>query len=146
MSEAGRHHDALRMSEWQKGGVRYAKLKRIVPEYLSPRMANAFFVAVNSGGGRARLANPFTPFQREYVLVASSGKLVVLALRLAGVFRASIKGIVFDGSPDDAELRWRNGTLLVNGMPYEPISFHEEDAHKVAEELGLQRARPSGPS
>lgn len=133
------------MSDWQKGGVRYAKLKRIVPEYLSPRKVDAFFVGVNSGGGKARLANPFTPFQREYVLIASSGRLVVLALRRPGVFRASIKGIVFDGSPDEAELRWRDGTLFANKMPYEPISFHEEDAQTVAKELGLYSPSPLGP-
>jgi hypothetical protein len=126
-----------RISEWQKGGVRYAKLKRIVPKYLGPRAVDAFFVGVKSGGGRSRLSNPLTPFQCEYVLVASSGKLVVLALRRPGVFRASIKGVVFDGSPEDAELQWRDGTLFIEGMPYEPISFHEEDAQKVAEELGL---------
>ncbi|MBS1878607.1 MAG: hypothetical protein JST31_03745 [Actinobacteria bacterium] len=126
------------ISEWQKGGVPYAKLRRIVPEYLNPQEVDAFFVAVNRGGGRARLVNPFTPFQREYVLVATgAGNLVVLALRRPGVFRASIKGIVFDGSSKDAELRWRDGTLFVNRMPYEPISFHEEDAQKVAEGLGL---------
>jgi|GEM_PF-2410693 len=126
-----------RLSEWQRGGVRYAKLKRIVPEYLDPREVDAFFVAVNSGGGSARLVNPFTPFQREYVLVASSGQLVILALRRPGVFRASIKGVVFDRSPDEAELQWRDGTLFVDKMPYEPISFHDEDARAVAGELGL---------
>ena len=126
-----------RVSDWQKGGVRNAKLKRIVPEYLSPRDVDAFFVAVNSGGGRARLVNPFTPFQREYAVVASSGRLVILALRRPGVFRASIRGIVFDGSPNDGSLQWQEGTLFVNKMPYEPISFHEEDAQAVREALGF---------
>lgn len=98
---------AERIDEWQKGGVRFAKLKRIVPEYLDPRKVDAFFVAVNSGGGKSRLVNPFAPFQREYVVAASSGRLVILALRRPGVFRASIKGTVFDGSPEEAEVQWR---------------------------------------
>jgi hypothetical protein len=128
---------ADRIDEWQKGGIRFAKLKRIVPEYLDPRKVDAFFVAVNSGGGKSRLVNPFTPFQREYVVAACSGRVVVLALRRPGVFRASIKGTVFDGSPEGADVQWRDGTLFVNKLPYEPISFHEEDAQAVAEALGL---------
>lgn len=98
---------------------------------------DAFFVAVNSGGGRAMLVNPFTPFKREYVVVASSGRLVILALRRPGVFSASIKGIVFDGSPQEGDVQWREGTLFVSRVPYEPIAFHEEDAGAVADALGL---------
>lgn len=67
------------ISDWQKGGLRYAKLKRVVPEFLAPVRLDAFFVAVRSRGGRFRLFNPFTPLQREYVIAATNENAIVLS-------------------------------------------------------------------
>lgn len=35
-------------------------------------------------------------------------------------------------------MQWRDGALFVNELPYEPISFHEEDAQAAAEALGME--------
>jgi hypothetical protein len=32
-------------NDWLKGGLRYAKLKDVTPEYLEPEAVEAFFVA-----------------------------------------------------------------------------------------------------
>lgn len=124
-----------RVSDWQKGGLRYVKLKQVVPEFLAPTQVLAFFVAVRSHGGLFRLINPFTPFQREFVIVATSDGLAVLKLRRPGVFRASIAGIGYQGSADDAGASWHDGKFIVHGTSYQPIAFHREDAEQVAELL-----------
>lgn len=120
-------------SEWQKGGIRYAKLKEIVPEYLAPAEVQAFFVGVKGRGGAIRLINPLSPLQREYVIATTTEGLVVLRLRRPGVFRASIKGTVLSKSKSDADVAWSDGRLVVDGETYQPIAFHREDAERVAQ-------------
>lgn len=119
------------VSDWQKGGLRYAKLKEIVPEYLSPAEVLAFFVAVTSAGGSTRLVNPLSPLQREYVLAATTRGLVILRLRRPGVFRASIRDTIYEGH-DPSAVRWDGSKFVVDGRPYVPIAFHREDAERVA--------------
>jgi hypothetical protein len=126
------------IGDWKKGGLRYRKLKRIVPSYLEPAELHGFFVGVPVSGGTLRLANPFTPlFQREYVIAATSDGVSVLRLRLPGVFRASISGRVYEQSGNDPEVRWDGQTFVVGGESYRPIAYHDEDAALVAE--GLSR-------
>jgi hypothetical protein len=119
------------ISDWQKGGMRYAKLTKIVPEFLAPEQVQAFFVGVK-GGGRFRLINPFSPLQREYVIAATTEYLVVLRLRRPGVFRASVADVVYRVKSKEADLQWENGELTVGNVSYRPISFHGEDAEEVA--------------
>jgi hypothetical protein len=116
-------------SDWQKGGIRYAKLKEVVPAYLAPEEVQAFFVAVRRGG-KGRLFNPFTPFEREFVIAATPDGVRVLKLKLPGVFRASVKSMVFQG--DGEVVSWDDERLTVAGASYRPISFHAEDAEEVA--------------
>jgi hypothetical protein len=119
------------VSDWQKGGLRYAKLKEIIPAYLAPVKVLAFFVAVRSAGGPLRLANPFSPLQREYVLVATTNGLAILSLRRPGVFRASIQETIYECHPP-IEIGWEKGKVVVAGQPpYAPIAFHREDAEQV---------------
>ena len=66
------------VSDWQRGGVRYLKLKEIVPEALKPAQVQGFFVAVRSHGGLLRLINPLTILQREYVIAATDKGVAVL--------------------------------------------------------------------
>lgn len=121
------------VSEWQKGGLRYAKLKEIVPSYLAPADVLSFFVAVSSAGERLRLINPFTPLQREYVLAATTDGLAILALRRPGVFRASIRDTRFE-APRPVDINWEDGKVVVEGQPpYVPIAFHREDAQRVVQ-------------
>jgi hypothetical protein len=121
------------ISDWQKGGVRYANLKTVVPAFLAPEKVDLFFVGVR-GGGRGRLLNPFTPLQREYVIVATPAGVRVLKLKLPGVFRASVKSIVFEGGAD--EVSWDGRRMYVGDVSYAPISFHDEDAEEVGRLLG----------
>lgn len=116
-------------SDWQKGGIRYAKLKKIVPDYLAPEVVQAFFVAVR-GAGKGRLFNPFTPFVREFVIAVTPDGIRVLQLKLPGVFRASIKHQVFEGT--GGVVSWNGERMVIDGTSYRPISFHAEDAEKVA--------------
>jgi hypothetical protein len=116
-------------SDWQKGGIRYAKLKEIVPAYLAPEKVEAFFVAVR-GARRGRLLNPFTPLHREFVVAATPTGVKVLRLKLPGVFRASIKSTVFEGHGE--AVSWNGKQMVVDGVAYKPISFHTEDAQDVA--------------
>lgn len=127
------------VSEWQKGGLRYAKLKEIVPAYLAPAEVLAFFVGVRSAGGAFRLINPFTPLQREYVLAATTNGLAILSLRRPGVFRASIAETVYKVQQPSA-ITWEDGKVLVDGaFAYMPIAFHQEDAKQVVELLANGR-------
>jgi hypothetical protein len=119
------------IADWQKGGLRYAKLMKIVPEFLAPEQVRAFFVGVK-GGGRFRLINPFSPLQREYVIAATTDYLVVLRLRRPVVFRASIADVAYRVKSKEADLQWENGELTVGDVSYQPISFHGQDAEEVA--------------
>lgn len=84
----------------------------------------------------ARLANPFTPFQRAYVIAATTDGIVVLKLRLPGVFRASISGVVYEAPKGSAKVQWQEGRLIVDGVTYAPIAFHQEDAERVVALVG----------
>jgi hypothetical protein len=123
-------------SDWQKGGIRYAKLKEVVPGYLAPEEVEGFFVAVR-GVGKRRLFNPFTPFEREFVIAATPDGVRVLKLKLPGVFRASVRSMVFQGGGE--AVSWDGERLHIAGTPYRPISFHAEGAEEVARLLA-----PSG--
>jgi len=119
-------------SDWQKGGLRYARLKQVVPEFLAPASLHGFIVAVRQGGGRLRLFNPLSPLQREFVVAVTDQGVVVLWLRQPGVFRASIGGVVYEASNQEAEVRWSEGKLVVAGVAYQPIAFHSDDAEVLA--------------
>jgi len=117
-------------SDWLKGGLRYAKLKDIVPEYLAPEPVEAFFVAVGGRGRWPRLLNPLSPFQREYVVAVTAKKVFVLRLKRPAVFRASIDKIVSE-TRREAAAKWDNGRVVLGETSYWPISFHSEDAEEL---------------
>jgi hypothetical protein len=123
------------ISDWQRGGVRYLKLKEIVPEFLKPSPVQKFFVAVRGHGGLFRLINPLSPLQREYVIALTDDELVVLRLRRPGVFRASIARVDYRTSLDEAAVEWRDGIFAVGHVAYHPIAFHNEDAEEVVQLL-----------
>lgn len=131
-------------SDWQKGGVRYAKLKVVVPEYLAPAEVLAFFVAVRRGSS-LRLINPFSPLQREYVIAATTTGVSVLRLRRPGVFRASIGETVAAGVVAPENVAWKDGRMTICGVAYQPISFHGPDAEAVAK-LARQSSVSGGES
>ncbi len=124
-----------RVSDWQKGGLRYLKLKELVPDFLAPAQIRGFFVAVRNHGGKFRLFNPFTPLQREYVIAATTDGVAVLRLRRPGVFRASIADVLYQASAEQAGVDWHDGRFAVGGVKYQPIAFHQEDAERVARML-----------
>lgn len=118
-------------SDWLKGGLRYAKLKGSVPEYLAPEPVEAFFVAVAGRGRLPRLLNPLSPFQREYVIATTSGKVVVLRLKRPGVFRATIDKVSYETRREGASIEWDAGKVVLAGTEYWPISFHGDDAKEL---------------
>jgi len=126
-------------SDWQKGGLRYAKLQGLVPEFLKPASVCMFFVGVRSQGGSFRLFNPLSPLQKEYVVAATDDGIAILWLRRPGVFRASIGGIVYKSHDKEANVQWDDGKLLVAGVAYEPIAFHDEDAEGLARLVNERR-------
>ncbi|MET0558902.1 MAG: hypothetical protein ABW065_09570 [Solirubrobacterales bacterium] len=130
------------LMKWQKGGLRYAKLQRIVPDFFAPEKALAFFVGVKSRGGETRLLNPFTPFQREYVIAVTADELAVLRLRLPGVFRASIAGVDYRSPRANLAFEWKDGRLSLGHVSYAPISFHGQDAEQLVEILRSHRVTP----
>lgn len=130
--KATRVNSSSYISEWRKGGFRYLKLKEILPDFLAPSPMRAFFLGVRGLGGKSRLINPFTPFQREYVIAATTEEVVVIRVKRPGVFRAAIDRVVFRGSPDEGDLRWEGSRLSIAGKSYQPISFHKGDAEDLA--------------
>lgn len=118
-------------SDWLKGGLRYAKLKDVVPEYLAPESVEAFFVAVAGRGRLPRILNPLSPLQREYVIAITTGKVVVLRLKRPGIFRATIDKVFYEASREDAAIEWDAGKVAIAGTEFWPISFHEDDAKEL---------------
>lgn len=118
-------------NDWLKGGLRYAKLKDVVPEYLEPEPVEAFFVAVGGRGRLPRLLNPLSPLQREYVVAVTIEKVIVLKLKRPGVFRASVGGVVHEVRRENATSRWENGRVVLDDADYWPISFHDDDAKAI---------------
>jgi hypothetical protein len=118
-------------SDWLKGGLRYAKLKNAVPDYLAPEPVDAFFIAVAGRGRLPRLLNPFSPLQREYVVAVTAEKVIVLRLKLPGVFRATIDKVVYEARREDVAIRWDNDKVVLGNTDYWPISFHGDDAEEL---------------
>lgn len=118
-------------NDWLKGGLRYAKLKSVIPAYLSPEPVEAFFVAVAGRGHLPRLLNPFSPLQREYVVAATPEKVFVLKLKRPGVFRASIGGVNHEAHREAVDCKWVDDKFVLDGVDYWPISFHGEDAEAL---------------
>jgi len=124
------------ITDWQKGGVRYAKLRRIVLSFLAPERVDQFFIAVKGRGGAALLFDPFVTLKREYVVVLAGDEVVVLRLKRPGVFRAAVAGVESRVSRAQVDAKWRDGKLFLDGVGYHPIAFHHEDAEEVAGLLG----------
>jgi len=126
-------------NDWQKGGLRYAKLKQIIPSFTSPADTEVFFVGVRRKGGAFRLINPFSPLQREYAIAATPDEVLVLRLKRPGVFRAAIKNLEYRDRLDTADLRWKDGRLYVADVAYQPIAFHDEDAKALLDYVNERR-------
>jgi hypothetical protein len=120
------------LDEWKKGGLRYTLLKQRVPDFLAPVELRCFFVAVRKFGGLLRLTGLITLFQREYVIAATDNGVSVLLLKRPGVFSATIAGSTYEASLDEAKAKWKSGGLILDGVEYRPIAFHDEDALDVA--------------
>jgi hypothetical protein len=78
-----------------------------------------------------RLLNPFSPFQREYVVAVTAGKVFVLKLKRPGVFRTSIGGVIYDANREDVAAKLENGKVVLGEAGYWPISFHGDDAEAL---------------
>ncbi|HEU5104990.1 MAG TPA: hypothetical protein VFU11_04040 [Solirubrobacterales bacterium] len=119
-------------SDWQKGGLRYTRLRENLFKQLAPEELKGFFIARRGRTRASGLFNPFLMLRREYVVVVTAKKLLILVLKRPGIFRASVATVEADASLEAVASRWCGGHLVVDGRPYWPISFHREDAEEVA--------------
>jgi hypothetical protein len=117
--------------EWLKGGLRQKLLRQRVPAYLEPASVQAFFIGVRKRGGRKRLINPFSIFDREYVIAATNRGISVLRLKRPGVFNAQIAGVEYEAPVASADVKWHGDEMIVGGQSYRPVSFHASDAEQV---------------
>ena len=118
---------------WKKGGLRQSALEEAVPEYLAPARIGPFFVATE----KRRIfpwssLNPVALFRREFVLVVTDDKLLVLALKRPAIFRATIAWIESETPLPATTTEWTGDSFRVGGRRYFPIPFHDEDAAMLA--------------
>jgi hypothetical protein len=131
-----RRLEDLNYADWERGGIRYLKLKERLPRYLAPRQVRAFFVACR---GQERLSTFSHIFRREYLIAATDRGVVVVRMRRPAIVSARFSGIVDEPGADDSQLIWNDGALMIAGSAYRPIQHHEAAADEVARWVGSAR-------
>lgn len=121
--------------DWKKGGLRYRRLKRAVPEYLAPESVRAFFIAVrdelhpletmDEEGAIRALAT------REFVVALTDEKLYLLRMGGLGVFSARLEGTEREFAASEAPVEWRDGKFVIAGEVFQPFHYHDEDAERL---------------
>ncbi len=121
--------------DWKKGGLRYKRLKRAVPEYLAPETVRAFFIAVrderepleamDEEGAIRALAT------REFVVALTDEKLYLLRMGGLGVFSARLEGTEREFAASEAPVEWSGGKLVIAGEVFQPFHYHDEDAERL---------------
>jgi hypothetical protein len=119
-----------------KGGLRYKRLKRAVPEYLAPESVRAFFVAVRDerqplhtmtktkGAVKALRA-------REFVVALTDERLYLLRMGGLGVLSARLEGTEREFAAKEAPVEWREGKFVIAGEVFQPFHYHDEDAEHL---------------
>jgi hypothetical protein len=119
-----------------KGGLRYKRLKRAVPEYLAPERVRAFFIAVRDerqpllsmtqteGAVKALTA-------REFVVALTDEKLYLIRMGGLGVFSARLEETEREFAATEAPVEWREGKLVIAGELFQPFHYHDEDAQHL---------------
>lgn len=131
-----RRLEDLTYADWERGGLRYLKLRERLPLYLAPRQVRAFFVACR---GHGRLSTFSHMFRREYAVAATDRGVVVVRMRRPAIVSATLSGMVAELAADDPQLTWTDGAFVIAGRDYRPIRHHEAAADEVALWLGLTR-------
>lgn len=139
--------------DWTKGGLRYKRLKRKVPELLAPERMEGFFIAVAAEGDWERAerqwAVPRTRSltKRETVVAVTDQHLCLIPLKGPATFSWALGDPVRYPLARSA-IEWDGKVLRVQGAGYGPVAFHQEDAERVAafalRQAGRERPAPAG--
>jgi hypothetical protein len=124
-----RRLEEMSYEDWERGGLRYLRLKERLPSYLAPRPVRAFFVACR---GRGRLSTFSHLFRREYVIAATDDGVIVVRMRRPAIVSARFTGLVAELRSDDPRVGWDDEAFIICGRDYRPIQHHEEAADDVA--------------
>ncbi len=136
--------------DWSKGGLRYKRLKRKVPELLAPERTEGFFIAVAAQGDWERAERNWavprarTLTKRETVVAVTDEHLCLIPLKGPATFSWALDDPVRYPLASSA-IEWDGKVLRVQGAGYGPVAFHQEDAERVAA-FALRRAHPDGPA
>lgn len=125
--------------DWKKGGLRYKRLKRGVPEYLAPEIVRAFFIAVRGEREPLETMDEASVFDalatREFVVALTDEKLYLLRMGGLGFFSARLEGTEREFPAAEAPVEWRDGTFVLAGEVFQPFHYHDEDAKHVIQLL-----------
>jgi hypothetical protein len=123
-------------NDWMKGGLRYKRLKRAVPEYLAPETVRAFFIAV---AAERQPLHTMTKTEgavraletREFVVALTDEKLYLLRMGGLGVFSARLEGTEREFAAAEAPVEWKAGKFVLAGEVFQPFHYHDEDAEHL---------------
>lgn len=121
--------------DWKKGGLRYKRLKRAVPDYLAPEKVRAFFIAVRGERQPLETMDEKRSIEalatREFVVALTDEKLYVLRMGGFAVFSARLEGVEREFPVSEAPVEWREGKFVLAGEVFQPFYYHDEDAQRL---------------
>lgn len=121
--------------EWLKGGVRYRKLKRVLPGAVSDLPLGEFFV-VRHGNPNMTIAY-LVPFAflglKEYVVAQGAGRVYLFRIHGIPIVSARIGKPLQSWPLAEAPLQVKERTAELDGVAYTIAPYHEDSAATVAQ-------------
>jgi hypothetical protein len=133
--------EGMSYEDYERGGLRYLRLKARLPNYLEPRPVRAFFVACR---GRGHLSTFSHIFRREYAIAATDEGVVVVRIRRPAIVSTRLDEIVAELQAGDPQLTTDDDAFVIAGRDYRPIQHHEKAADEVARWLRPAREDQQG--
>jgi hypothetical protein len=126
--------------DFMKGGLRYKRLKKAVPERVAPEALRVFFIGVPdkrqdpsvrvTAAARALL-------KKEVVIAVTDERLHLIPITGAGVFSSKLGETLETHPVASAPVRWDGSFFTVGERVFQPFSYHDDDAAEAARILGL---------